>query len=173
MKIIDEKGKLFGKFNLIDLLVVLILIAAVLLLAVRFFIPGEEAEPSDDSTKLTYTVLVSGVTPDIYEEVQRQMAAAGGRDQLMASTKMLDAYVTNVTAAPHVNFQSDSNGVVTPSVEQGEHARLDLTFTVEAEVSDPTVNTVGTQEVRVGKGHILKTTHFEFSYGSVLTCDWN
>ena len=31
---------------------------------------------------------------------------------------------------------------------------------------------VGTQEVRVGKGHILKTTHFEFNYGVIQTCEW-
>lgn len=171
MKIIDEKGKLFGKLNLIDLLVVVILIAALLFLAVRFT-RGSGANPVNSSTKLTYTTLVTNVTPETYIEVQRQLAAAGGRDQLMASGDLLDGYVTGVTATPHVNYQPDANGVVTASEEQGEKARLDLIFTAEVNVANPIVNEVGTQEVRVGKTHILKTTHFEFSYGTVLTCDW-
>lgn len=171
MKIIDEKGKLFGKINLIDLLVVLVLIAAILFLAVRFT-RGGDADPVGSSTKLNYTVLVTGISPDVYAEVQRQLANAGGADQLMANGEMVSAYVTGVTAAPHINFQPDANGVVIASEEQGDDARLDLTFTVEATVPDPTVNLVGTQEIRVGKTHILKTTHFEFSYGSILTCDW-
>lgn len=171
MKIIDEKGKLFGKLNLIDLLVILILVAAILFLAVRFT-RGSDADPIGSSTRLTYTVQVTSVTSDVYNEVQRQLAAAGGRDQLMANGELVDGYVTGVTAAPHINYQPDANGVVTSSVEQGDNARLDLVFTVEANVPDPTVNAVGTQEVRVGKTHILKTTHFEFTYGSILTCDW-
>lgn len=171
MKIIDEKGKLFGKINLIDLLVVIVLIAAVLFLAVRF-VRGRDANPINSSTKLTYTTLVSNITPEVYEEVQRQMAAAGGRDQLMATGDLLDAYVTKVEARPHMNYQPDDNGVVTASEEQGDKAHLDLVFTVEANVVNPIVNEVGTQEVRVGKSHILKTVHFEFAYGSILTCDW-
>ena len=54
MKIVDEKGKLFGKINLIDLLVVIVLIAAVLFLAVRLT-KGSDGNPVNSSTKLTYT----------------------------------------------------------------------------------------------------------------------
>lgn len=171
MKIVDEKGRLFGKLNLIDLLVVVVLIAAVLFLALRVT-RGSDANPVNASTKLTYTTLVTGVNPQVYDEVQRHLAAAGGQDQLMASGDLLDAYVTGVTATPHINYQPDANGVVTTSVETGDDARLDLVFTVEANVPNPIVNEVGTQEVRVGKTHILKTTHFEFAYGTVLTCEW-
>ena len=31
---------------------------------------------------------------------------------------------------------------------------------------------LGSQEVRVGKTHIVKTTHFELNGGIVLTCEW-
>lgn len=171
MKIIDEKGKLFGKLNLIDLLVVLVLIAAVLFLAFRFT-RGSGSNPVTSSTKLTYTAMVSGVSPQLYEEVQRQLAATNNHDQLMASGDLLDGYVVGMTAAPHVNYQTDSNGVITTSVEQGADARYDLTFTVEANVPNPVVNAVGTQEVRVGKAHILKTTHIEFN-STIITCEWN
>lgn len=173
MKIIDEKGKLFGKLNLIDLLVVLVLIAALIFLTLRF-VKRDSADPatSTSSSKLTYTVMVPGVSSQLYEELQRQLTAADNRDQLMASGEMLDAYIVDLVAAPHVNYMTNSDGIVITSVEQGDNARYDLTFTVEANVSDPTVNTVGTQEIRVGKGHILKTTHIELN-STIITCDWS
>jgi len=146
MKIVDEKGKLFGKINLIDLLVVIVLIAAVLFLAVRLT-KGSDGNPVNSSTKLTYTTLVSNVTPEVYAEVQRQLAAAGGKDQLMASGDLLDGYVTKVESRPHMNYQPDANGAVVPSEETGDNARLDLVFTVEVNVVNPIVNEVVTQEV--------------------------
>ena len=45
-------------------------------------------------------------------------------------------------------------------------------FTIVAYGVDTITTKVGTQEVRVGKAHIIKTTHFEFASGSVVTCDW-
>ena len=35
MKVVDEKGKIFGKLNIIDLLVILLLIAAVALVGYK------------------------------------------------------------------------------------------------------------------------------------------
>lgn len=170
MKLIDEKGKLFGKLNIIDLLVIVVVIAALAFAALR--LRGGN-DPISSTTRLTYTAMVSGVDDELYQEVQRQLENNGGRDQLMADGALVDGYVTGVTAAPHVNFSANSDGVMTPSVEDPENGgRWDLTFTVEANVVNPTTSKVGTQEVRVGKTHILKTSHIEFSYSTIMTCDW-
>lgn len=171
MKIVDEKGKLFGKLNVIDFLAIVVLIAAVIFVAVRFLLP-KEGDSMGATTKLTYTVQVNGIDQPTYEEVMRHMAANEGRDQLMANGEMVDAYVTNVEATPHVNYATDAQGAVVRTVEDYADGRLDLTFTIEANVDNPTVNKVGTQEVRVGKSHIVKTVHFEFTYGTIMTCDW-
>ena len=32
-------------------------------------------------------------------------------------------------------------------------------------------NEVGTQEVRIGKTHIVKTVHFELTNGTITTCE--
>lgn len=171
MKIVDEKGKLFGKINVIDLLVVVLIAAALILLAVRFLAPGR-GNVLDSTTKLTYTTKVSGVEQDVYAEVLRQLDNAGGKDQLMADGKLVDAYITGVVAAPHEEYTTDAQGNTVCTVEDFEGGRLDLTFTVEANVADPITNKVGTQEVRVAKNHIVKTVHFEFPYSTILTCDW-
>ena len=171
MKIVDEKGKLFGKINLIDLLALIITAAAVIFLAVRF-LGGSGGDVINGATKLTYTAQVQAVDQPTYNEVLRQMELAGGKDQLMANGELLNAYVTKVEAVPHVSYNTDAAGNTVRSEENYDGGRWDLTFTVEANVADPVTSKLGTQEVRVGKSHILKTTHFEFTYGSVLTCDW-
>ena len=48
----------------------------------------------------------------------------------------------------------------------------DLTFTVEAYVLNNIKTELGSQEVRVGKTHIVKTTHYELNGGVILTCQW-
>lgn len=170
MKIVDEKGKLFGKINVIDLLVVLVLVAAVVFLAVRFL--GGGTNVVNQTTKITYTTTALSVEPATYEEVLRHMELAGGKDQLMANGELVDGYVVKAEAVPHVNYSTDAQGNVVRSVEDYEGGRLDVTFTVEANVADPIATKVGTQEVRVAKNHILKTVHFEFPYSTIMTCDW-
>ena len=49
MKIVDEKGKLFGKINLIDFLALVLVVAALVLMAVRFLLPAEK-EPAEKET---------------------------------------------------------------------------------------------------------------------------
>ena len=176
MKVVDEKGKLFGKLNIIDLLAILVLVAALAFGGYKLLTRNsgaDEATTATGSAQLTYTARVSGIVPEAYEEVLRQLDMAGGRDQLMANGKLVDgAYITAVEAAPHVNYLYDSQGQVVVSEDSGPDARLDLTFTIQAAGIDPLTSLVGTQEVRVGKTHIVKTTHLEFN-GTILTCDWN
>ncbi len=171
MKITDEKGKLFGKINLIDLLVLVLVAAALILLAVRFLLPSGNGPAA--AAKLTYTAQVQGVDQATYDEVMRQMENAGGKDQLMANGELVDgAYVTKVEATPHVGYNVNELGEVVRDVEDFDGGRWDLLFTVEADVADVVTNKVGTQEVRVAKSHILKTAHFEFGYSLIMSCDW-
>ena len=90
----------------------------------------------------------------------------------MANGEMVDAYVTAVTAVPHdggITFNSTGGERLTLPVESD---KLDLTFTIQANVVNTVINDVGTQEVRIGKSHIVKTVHFEFTNGVILTCGW-
>jgi hypothetical protein len=49
---------------------------------------------------------------------------------------------------------------------------LDLVFTIEANVTNTVTNEIGTQEVRIGKSHIVKTAKFEMPSGVILSCEW-
>ena len=168
---LDEKGRLFGKINIIDLLVVLLVLVVAAVVAIKLLgggdgLPGAEGT----STHLTYTVEVDGVKPEVYENLKGYVEQEGG-DQLMASGDMLNAYVTGVTAAPHDEGVSvnTTNGTLVLPTEEG---LLDLTFTIGSEVVNAVTNEVGTQEVRIGKTHTVKTVHFELVNGVITDCQW-
>lgn len=57
--IIDKKGKLFGKLNIIDLFVILFIIAAAIGIGARFF--SGAAEDVRSKTAFTYVVEIEGV----------------------------------------------------------------------------------------------------------------
>lgn len=170
MKLVDEKGKLFGKLNIIDLLVVVLLIVAAALVATKLLGRGEGS--GTGTTVLTYTVKVEGVDPQVYEGVRDYIPSDGTGDQLMANGEMVDAWVVEVTSEPHSSglTMTDVNGnQLTFPVEDDT---LDLTFTIRANVVNAVTNEVGTQEVRTGKTHIVKTVHFELTNGLITSCKW-
>ena len=171
MKLVDEKGKLFGILNIIDLLVILLLIVAVALIGWK--VTRKDGASNASRTILTYTVEVEGVDQEVYEGIKAYVPGESGiGDQLMANGEMVDAYVTNVTAAPHEGglTMTDVNGTTMTFPVEGDDT-LDLTFTIQANVVNSVTNEVGTQEVRIGKSHIVKTVHFELNNGTITTCE--
>ena len=171
MKLVDERGKLFGKLNIIDLLVILLLIVAVALIGWK--VTRKDGASNASRTILTYTVEVEGVDQEVYEGIKAYVPGESGiGDQLMANGEMVDAYVTNVTAAPHEGglTMTDVSGTTMTFPVEGDDT-LDLTFTIQANVVNSVTNEVGTQEVRIGKSHIVKTVHFELNNGTITTCE--
>ena len=55
---IDEKGRLFGKLNIVDLLVILVVLVAVVVLGVKFLGKDGGGGINPGKTQVTYTVLV-------------------------------------------------------------------------------------------------------------------
>ena len=149
MKLIDEKGRLFGKINLIDLLVVLVIVVAAAALLWKF--AGHKAAEAITAKPktATFTVLVQDVPQEVCEFAKTQIG-----EQLTNSDKLIDA---TVTAAEYRAVEDQKNP--------------DLYLTVEADVSYASyVYKVGSQEVRVGFDYILKTSAMELT-GTVCTLE--
>lgn len=165
---IDEKGRLFGKINIVDLLVILVVLIAAVVLGWKFLkpnVPGSDLETEDGLVPVTYTVLVENVLPEVYDSVKSYIPGT-----LMAAGEMLDGQIVDVQAETHYNdfVVETENGAELIEMDQG---RLDLTFTIQCNVVNPITTLIGTQEVRVGKTHIVKTDKFEM-VGTILTCEW-
>ena len=163
---IDEKGRLFGKINIVDLLVILVIVIAAAVLGVKFLGPNSTIAVNPKTTQVTYKVLVESVHPEVYENIQQYIPST-----LMASGELLDGQVIAVEAKPHT-----TNATVSASGDMllvsTDKQLLDLTFTVECNVVNTITSEIGTQEVRLGKSHIIKTDKFEMSSGTITYCVW-
>ena len=166
---LDEKGRLFGKINIIDLLVLLLIIAVAVAVGIKLL--GGGGLLADDTTQsgtITYTVKVPGVDPDVYDAIKGYKG-----DKLMAAGVVVaGSEIVDITSEPHTASATvnTSTGALSFPLEEG---LLDLTFTIKAHVPDVVTNEVGTQEVRIGKSHIVKTVHFELTEGIVTSCSWD
>lgn len=171
VKVIDEKGRLWGKVNIIDLLVVLLVIAAAVFLIVRR-LPGKETGETEESKQnVTYQVLVTRVDPVVYDTVKSSLDGAENQRLQMFSSdtnSFLDAFIVNCEAKPHVEYVATSQGEIKRVESSGDDQRLDLVFTIEGESTNPNTHAVGLQQIRVGIGHTIKTTQFEL-YGSIIS----
>ena len=167
----EKKGKLFGKINIVDLIVIIVIVIAVIFVGMKFLgnNGGTGGIGSSGKTHVEYTVLVEGVRPEVYENIKALVDA--GDATLMASGELLDGKVTAVTSAPHAEYVSVNSATGELNLLVGEDL-LDLTFTIECNVANPITTEIGTQEVRIGKNHIVKTDKFELSTGVILDCRW-
>lgn len=164
---IDKNGKFLGKVNLIDLFVAIIVLAIIAVVAWRFANRTETVEVTPTPATITYTVEVTDVSQELYENILPYIPG----DQLMASGAFVNGTVVAVEAEEQESLSiSIDDEILSIPLESDD--LLTLTFTIVAPVADDTTNEVGTQEVRIGRTHIVKTQHFEFSNGLITSCTW-
>lgn len=180
MKVIDEKGKLFGKLNVIDLIVIILIVAVLVVVGVKVIGADRDGLPSQSSAAatpgvLTYTVRVTAQSEEIAEFIAKYVdAETEKRDQLLTSTGLVDAYVVDFWTEPSKYNRLSSGLIDMLDAEQAEAVGLiDICFVIEASVEDIQYNLVGSQEVRVGKSHTVKTAHFELLNGVTVDCAWS
>ncbi len=166
-RLLDEKGRLFGKINLIDLLVVLLILAVAVVAVLKLTGRADGLPGAAQQSEIEYTVIVYRVAPEVYASVENEVALGGEHTQLMAGGQLLSGQVTAVTSQPHELAVPLEDGSM---VSSPEPPYVDAIFTIRATISNPITQEVGTQEVRIGKGHIVKTKTFELTGGIVLTC---
>ena len=98
MKAIDEKGRVFGKLNLIDLVVVLILIALVIGVAWKL-LGGKisNAVAANNAVSVQDEVLCTNV-----DRAVADYCLENAEGQLMSNGDLLNVYVTCCTADPYI-----------------------------------------------------------------------
>lgn len=167
MSVIDKKGKLFGKLNIIDLIAIILIIAVIALLGYK--LTSNRGPIGGAGVPVVYTVEVKGVDEEVYQFIESQLPS-----QLMASNEMLDAKVTKVEATPVTETEymlETQPGTTAATLKLREAGDYDLVFTIEGTVKNNLTSELGTQEIRVGKSHIVKTDTFELEGGVILSCE--
>ena len=162
MKIINEKGKLFGIINVVDLIAILVIVAVVAGVIWKIgFNKISDAIAAD--MEITYTVKVEQVDVELYERIKETVPST-----IMTNGTYVDGEFTDVELLGYVTEGKDEYGNV---VYYEDETMCDLLFTAKAKVPHGSVNLpVGSQEVRLGKEHIVKTRYFEVT-GIVMSLD--
>ena len=74
MSVIDKKGKLFGKLNIIDLLAILLIVAVLALIGYK--LTSNSGGLAGAGQKVVYTVEVKNVDAAVYESLQKEALPA-------------------------------------------------------------------------------------------------
>ncbi len=162
MKLLDEKGRLFGKINLIDFIVAVVLIAAVAAVAWKLIGSKIAEAMAPEPPVYEYEVLCSGVYPEVADFAETCVG-----DRLLTNDGLLDGEVVAVRQEAHVPTLLD---VSENDLSKDAPELRDLYVTMRCLVTPRKLAyAVGNQELRVGKTHIVKSTKLEIAGGIILS----
>ncbi len=155
MKIINEKGKLFGIINVVDLLVLVAAIAVIGGVGYKLF-AKQIKEVASPQVTLTMTVRVRGATPFLVAEAERNNQVG---KTLVSGNSYMNAKITDMRIENYQQQVSTADGRIVTATDPD---KKDIIFTIETQVSKGTpAPAIGTQEVRAGRTYIVKTNDFE------------
>lgn len=151
MKLIDEKGKLFGKLNIIDLAVVILIVGLIATFAI-----GKGQGPSNDIVKaqnqiLETTIFINFVNPQYAKsiEVGEVVKVIGGKTL---------GKVTKIETSPMRTVIDTADG---RRVETTDPYYLDMFITIQGDgVMNENTTDMGGNEVLIGEQAKIKTSRF-------------
>lgn len=148
--VVDSKGRLFGKVNIIDFFVVLIVVLAALGLVYKVTKGGKQPEIEGKTKTVYVTVKANGIIPEIAKHVRKN-------DQLLNGNVKIDAWIKSIKVAPAVEAVKTRQGTI---VAAKHPFKKDVTLKIKALI--PTDNktaftTVGVQPAIVGSTFAVKT----------------
>ena len=157
MKLINEKGKLFGLINVVDLIIVVMVIAMVG--AVATMILGNRVQEAvSPQVECTAEVCIIGTPPRMLKEIERQDLAG---EQLVSGNSYLNAYIEDVWFEDYTVQAVTDDGII---VYATDPSKKDVIFKIKCEVPKDTASPkIGSQELRAGRTYIVKTQTFELS----------
>ncbi len=155
MKLIDEKGKLFGKLNIVDLVVVVVIVAIVATVVVRFTSSKLNANGLNPATPDQYCYITAYSSLQVPEVAEALKVG----DHIVNSGKYTDAEIVDIKVEPAAYVGVNSEGEAVYS----EHPLWkDITVVIREKIDPSNVTIkVGGQEARVGYSYIIKTQTVE------------
>jgi sorbitol-specific phosphotransferase system component IIA len=159
----EQQAKRIGKFNIIDILAVLLILVVAVFLGMKLLNRGSGETVETAMTKVTYTVRVEGVPSELYENCLAHLPSP-----LMASGALVGGQIESVESQPYYVLGADGQWVEDP-----EHVTLYFTATTTTPTTEVMTTKVRDQEVRIGKkDYILKSEYIEFKEGTIVDVQW-
>lgn len=155
MKIINEKGKLFGIINVVDFLVLLAAVAVIAGLGWKLLGP-KVVEAVSPTVTMTSQMRVRGVSPVVYNDLLEHSQVG---KHLVSGNEYTAATITDMWMDDYEIQIQCADGRIVNAIDP---VKKDVIFMIESQVSEGTpAPKIGTQEVRMGRTFILKTNDFE------------
>lgn len=155
MKIINEKGKLFGLINVVDLLVLIAAIAIVGGIGWKLF-AAPVAEAVSPQVEMTSVMRIRGATPFLVSELSRNDQTG---KKLVSGNDFVDATIAHMEIQDYIQQVTTADGRIVNALDP---SKKDVVVIVKSKVTKGTPTPkIGTQEVRAGRTFILKTDDFE------------
>lgn len=154
---LDEKGRLFGKINVVDLAIILVGIVLVAGYLYRDRAAGTPAEAR--------TVVVKIVCNNVYPGTENSIKVG---DRLVAGGGLTNIKVTEIRVQPALATATTADGKMNLTTNP---FRKDIYLTLEGKISQitPAEITFGGQKCRVGKeDFVFKTQKVEVAKAIVL-----
>ena len=160
----EQKAKRVGKFNIVDIIAVILIVAVVLYAGYKLLgNRGSGTSTEVPMTKVTYTVRVEGVPAELYENCLDHLPSP-----LMASGALVGGQIEAVQKLPYYVLGEGNDWIEDP-----EHVTLLFTATTKTPTGAVMTTKVGDQEVRIGKtDYILKSEFIEFQGGTIIDVQW-
>ena len=159
----EQKAKRVGKFNIIDIIAVLLILAVVVFAGYKLMNRGSGSAGEIEKVKVTYVVRVENVAKELYDTCKAHLPS-----KLMASGALVGGQIESVEQVPYYILSPNGEWVEDP-----EHVTLYFTATTETPTEAVMTTKVGDQEVRIGKkDYILKSEYVEFQGGTVVDVQW-
>lgn len=157
MKIVNEKGKLFGVINVVDLIVLVIILTMVGAIGVQL-LGAKVKDVVAEKVDCYAEVAIIGAAPRIYEEVLRQDLVG---KHVVSGNEYLSATIEDVWLEDYVMQNPTYSGEIVDATDPTKQTIIVLLKTTVAK--DTPSPKIGSQELRSGKTYIVKTQTFESS----------
>lgn len=140
---VDEKGKLFGKINLVDFLIILVIIFAVIFLALRIF--GIFGGRSNEEVPVRITIVATEVPDYVIDYIVK------GEEVWDFGDDIVMGEVEGFEVGDPQGYFYDLNGNM-QHIKKEDHSSIELTLIGEAEIDE---NGAIMEHVTYGVGHSL------------------
>ena len=159
----EQKAKRVGKFNIIDIIAVLLILAVVVFAGYKLMNRGSGSAGEIEKVKVTYVVRVENVAKELYDTCKAHLPS-----KLMASGALVGGEIVSVEKTPYYVLGPDGQWVEDP-----DHVTLYFTATTQTPTTEVMTTKVGDQEVRIGKkDYILKSEYIEINGGTIVDVQW-
>lgn len=155
MKLVNEKGKLFGIINLVDLLILLALLLAVGAVGYKL-LAAPVSEAVVPEKQATVVMRVRGAMPYLVSEIEKQVVEG---EKLIAGNDYINGTVKGTEIIPYVVTVTTADGKIAQATDP---IKKDVLITVTSSGNpDAPIFKIGNQEVRAGRGFTFKTKRIE------------